>query len=152
MASAPAVRTAPSGARAGTGFRGALGSRAGLIAPTARRPNPRASPQPVRAGEALDWENDDFVPAAKAKKNKKKPKAKKPEPKEAPSPPAAGGEALDWENDDFVPAGKAKKNKKKPKKGGGGHVFFHVFPRRRALDVLARRERGLELAHFVRGE
>ena len=29
----------------------------------------------ARAGEALDWENDDFVPAGKQKKNKKVPKA-----------------------------------------------------------------------------
>ena len=119
MASAPAVRTAPSGARAGTGFRGALGSRAGLIAPTARRPNPRASPQPVRAGEALDWENDDFVPASKANKKKKSKGGNAAQAKKQKSKPAApAAEALDWENDDFVPAGKAKKNKKKPKKGG----------------------------------
>ena len=119
MASAPAVRTAPSGARAGTGFRGALGSRAGLIAPTTRRPNPRASPQPVRAGEALDWENDDFVPASKANKKKKSKGGNAAQAKKQKSKPAApAAEALDWENDDFVPAGKAKKNKKKPKKGG----------------------------------
>ena len=119
MASAPAVRTAPAGARAGTGFRGAVGSRAGLIAPSARRPAPRAAPKPVRAGEALDWENDDFVPASKANKKKKSKggnAAQKQKQKSKPAAPKA--EALDWENDDFVPAGKAKKNKKKPKKGG----------------------------------
>ena len=119
MASAPAVRTAPAGARAGTGFRGAVGSRAGLIAPSARRPDPRAAPKPVRAGEALDWENDDFVPASKANKKKKSKggnAAQKQKQKSKPAAPKA--EALDWENDDFVPAGKAKKNKKKPKKGG----------------------------------
>ena len=119
MASAPAVRTAPAGARAGTGFRGAVGSRAGLIAPSARRPAPRAAPQPVRAGEALDWENDDFVPASKANKKKKTKGGNAAQAQKQKSKPAAPkAEALDWENDDFVPAGKAKKNKKKPKKGG----------------------------------
>ena len=80
--------------------------------------------------QKFDWEDDldDFVPAGKAKKNKKVAKAK---PQSAPaaqaaqaaaaaasSPPAdssaaGGAEKLDWENEDFVPAGKAKKNKKK---------------------------------------
>ena len=123
MAAVPARAVAPFATRDATGLgarsSGVGAGRAALARPAAARRPVRAAPGPTRAGEALDWENDDFVPAAKAKKNKKKPKAKKPEPKEAPSPPAAGGEALDWENDDFVPAGKAKKNKKKPKKGGG---------------------------------
>ena len=65
-----------------------------------------------------DWENDDFVPAGKAKKNKKKPTNRR---SGAPPPPEAdaadGGDAgdgrreaviapvvNDWENDDFVPA------------------------------------------------
>jgi len=77
-------------------------------------------------GESLDWMNDDFVPAGKAKKNKKVPKAQTqktpPAAREAPAPASAsasangaGDGALDWENDDFGPAGKAKKNKKVPK-------------------------------------
>ena len=78
----------------------------------------------ARAGEALDWENDDFVPAGKQKKNKKVPKA---QTQKAPSVKgkAGGGaapvgaveakaEALDWENDDFVPASKMKNKKGKP--------------------------------------
>ncbi|CEF97453.1 ABC transporter, conserved site [Ostreococcus tauri] len=69
----------------------------------------------ARAGEALDWENDDFVPAGKQKKNKKVPKAKPQKaPKAAPAAsaaPAPAKEALDWENDDFVPASRMKNKK-----------------------------------------
>ena len=71
------------------------------------------------SGEALDWENDDFVPASKANKKKKSKGGNKAQAKKQKAdkvPPAPAAEALDWENDDFVPAGKAKKNKKKPKK------------------------------------
>ena len=69
----------------------------------------------ARAGEALDWENDDFVTAGKQKKNKKVPKAKPQRaPEAAPSASAAAApakEALDWENDDFVPASRMKNKK-----------------------------------------
>ena len=72
-------------------------------------------------GESLDWMNDDFVPAGKAKKNKKVPKKQQqatPPAKKAPQArqqqPAPVAEALDWENDDFVPASKKKNKKGKP--------------------------------------
>jgi energy-coupling factor transporter ATP-binding protein EcfA2 len=64
--------------------------------------------------------NDDFVPAGKAKKNKKVPKkqqqatpAAKPQAQQQQQP-APVAEALDWENDDFVPASKKKNKKGKP--------------------------------------
>ena len=73
-------------------------------------------------GESLDWMNDDFVPAGKAKKNKKVPKkqqqatpAAKPQAqRQQQQQPAPVAEALDWENDDFVPASKKKNKKGKP--------------------------------------
>ncbi|MGA1076753.1 MAG: hypothetical protein ACO307_16730, partial [Ilumatobacteraceae bacterium] len=85
------------------------------------------APEPVTAvietaggGVALDWENDDFVPASKANKKKKTKGGNAAQAQKQKSKPAAPkAEALDRENDDFVPAGKAQKNKKKPKKGGG---------------------------------
>jgi len=40
----------------------------------ARTRSARVSRNVARAGESLDWQNDDFVPAGKAKKNKKVPK------------------------------------------------------------------------------
>ena len=44
----------------------------------------RLAVTPLAAGpESLDWENDDFVPAGKAKKNKKKPNNR-----QAPPPPS----------------------------------------------------------------
>ena len=106
----------------------------GVIRTAPRRPVRAATPV-VRAGEALDWENDDFVPAGKQKKNKKKPNAKPTAqqqkqaaaaeaaaaaataavPSEKVIKTAGGGEALDWENDDFVPASKANKKSKKKK-------------------------------------
>jgi len=94
------------------------------VGPLARRPrgSRSAAVEPARAaGEALDWENDDFVPAGKAsKKNKKKPNAKPTAQQKkiaeaaAAAPPPPPREALDWENEDFVPTSKA--NKKKSKK------------------------------------
>ena len=92
-----------------------------LLAPSRRPIRARSVlPAPARAGEALDWENDDFVPAGKAKKNKKKPgkTTKQQRDAAANAPPPVIAEIPDWQNEEFVPAGKAKKSKKKPKKGG----------------------------------
>ena len=123
MAAVPqaAATRAVSGSQPGAGFRSAVsGGRAALLRPTVTRRPVRAAPVLTRAGEALDWENDDFVPASKANKKKKSKggnaaqQAKQTKKKKA----APVAESLDWENDDFVPAGKAKKNKKKPKAGG----------------------------------
>ena len=105
----------------GLGARSSAGVGAGRAVlgrpAVARRPVPRHGPTPTRAGEALDWENDDFVPAGKANKKKKAKGGNKAQAakQKAKAPPA---EKLDWENDDFAPSAKAKKNKKKPKKGG----------------------------------
>ena len=120
LAAVPARAVAPFTTREATGL-GARSSGVGagcsaLARPAATRRPIRTTPTPTRAGEALDWENDDFVPASKANKKKKskggnKAQAKKQKAKAAEAP----AEALDWENDDFVPAAKAKKNKKKPK-------------------------------------
>ena len=123
MAAVPqaAATRAVSGSQPGAGFRSAVsGGRAALLRPTAARRPVRAAPVLTRAGEALDWENDDFVPASKANKKKKSKggnssqQAKQTKKNKKAEPVA---ESLDWENDDFVPAGKAKKNKKKPKAG-----------------------------------
>ena len=123
MAAVPqaAATRAVSGSQPGAGFRSAVsGGRAALLRPTVARRPVRAAPVLTRAGEALDWENDDFVPASKANKKKKSKggnaaqQAKQTKKNKA----APVAESLDWENDDFVPAGKAKKNKKKPKAGG----------------------------------
>jgi ATPase subunit of ABC transporter with duplicated ATPase domains len=123
MAAVPqaAATRAVSGSQPGAGFRSAVsGGRAALLRPTVARRPVRAAPVLTRAGEALDWENDDFVPASKANKKKKNKggnaaqQAK--QTKKMKAAPVA--ESLEWENDDFVPAGKAKKNKKKPKAGG----------------------------------
>ena len=120
MAAVPARAVAPFATRDATGLgarsSGVGAGRAALARPAAARRPVRAAPGPTRAGEALDWENDDFVPASKANKKKKakggnKAQAEKQKAKAAKAP----AEALDWENDDFVPAAKAKKNKKKPK-------------------------------------
>ena len=120
MAAVPARAVAPFATRDATGLgarsSGVGAGRAALARPAAARRPMRAAPGPTRAGEALDWENDDFVPASKANKKKKakggnKAQAEKQKAKAAKAP----AEALDWENDDFVPAAKAKKNKKKPK-------------------------------------
>ena len=120
MAAVPARAVAPFANRDATGLgarsSGVGAGRAALARPAAARRPVRAAPGPTRAGEALDWENDDFVPASKANKKKKakggnKAQAEKQKAKAAKAP----AEALDWENDDFVPAAKAKKNKKKPK-------------------------------------
>jgi len=120
MAAVPARAVAPFATRDATGLgarsSGVGAGRAALARPAAARRPVRAAPAPTRAGEALDWENDDFVPASKANKKKKakggnKAQAEKQKAKAAKAP----AEALDWENDDFVPAAKAKKNKKKPK-------------------------------------
>ena len=120
MAAVPARAVAPFANRDATGLgarsSGVGAGRAALARPAAARRPMRAAPGPTRAGEALDWENDDFVPASKANKKKKakggnKAQAEKQKAKAAKAP----AEALDWENDDFVPAAKAKKNKKKPK-------------------------------------
>ena len=120
VAAVPARAVAPFATRDATGLgarsSGVGAGRAALARPAAARRPVRAAPAPTRAGEALDWENDDFVPASKANKKKKakggnKAQAEKQKAKAAKAP----AEALDWENDDFVPAAKAKKNKKKPK-------------------------------------
>ena len=124
MAAIPAFAAPRASVASGTpasGFRTALGgTRVAVARPGAvRRPTPRSAPVVTRAGEALDWENDDFVPASKANKKKKSKGGNKAQAKKQKAdkvPPAPAAEALDWENDDFVPAGKAKKNKKKPKK------------------------------------
>ena len=74
MAAVPqaAATRAVSGSQPGAGFRSAVsGGRAALLRPTAARRPVRAAPVLTRAGEALDWENDDFVPASKANKKKK---------------------------------------------------------------------------------
>ena len=127
LAAVPARAVAPFTTREATGL-GARSSGVGagcsaLARPAATRRPIRTTPTPTRAGEALDWENDDFVPASKANKKKKskggnKAQAKKQKAKAAEAP----AEALDWENDDFVPAGKAKKNKKKPKAKGAAKL------------------------------
>ena len=127
LAAVPARAVAPFTTREATGL-GARSSGVGagcsaLARPAATRRPIRTTPAPTRAGEALDWENDDFVPASKANKKKKskggnKAQAKKQKAKAAEAP----AEALDWENDDFVPAGKAKKNKKKPKAKGAAKL------------------------------
>ena len=127
LAAVPARAVAPFTTREATGLgarsSGVGAGRSALARPAATRRPIRTTPAPTRAGEALDWENDDFVPASKANKKKKskggnKAQAKKQKAKAAEAP----AEALDWENDDFVPAGKAKKNKKKPKAKGAAKL------------------------------
>jgi hypothetical protein len=123
MAAVPARAVAPFATRDATGLgarsSGVGAGRAALARPAAARRPVRAAPAPTRAGEALDWENDDFVPASKANKKKKAKGGNTAQAaKQKSKAPKAPAEALDWESDDFVPAGKAKKNKKKPKAKG----------------------------------
>ena len=69
-AAVPARAVAPFATRDATGLgarsSGVGAGRAALARPAAARRPVRAAPAPTRAGEALDWENDDFVPASKA--------------------------------------------------------------------------------------
>jgi hypothetical protein len=126
-AAAPAARVAAPTRR--LGFRVAVGGSALNINNPARRP-PTRTAAPVRAAaggdQKFDWEtDDDFVPAGKAAKNKKRPgKAPTQQQQKQTAQNAAAAaarpvaEKLDWENDDFVPASKAGKSKKKPKAPG----------------------------------
>jgi len=112
-----AVAHHPTRDAAGLGARSSCvgaGRAAALGRPAlARRPVPRTTPTLIRAGEALDWENDDFVPASKANKKKKAKGGNSAQ--QAQQKANAPAEKLDWENDDFAPVAKTKKNKKKPK-------------------------------------
>ena len=69
-AAVPARAVAPFATQVATGHgarsSGVGAGRAALARPAAARRPVRAAPAPTRAGEALDWENDDFVPASKA--------------------------------------------------------------------------------------